>query len=74
MDSPAITGGRAEPLNYVHLPGLDINCASVLAAVARLGGFLARNSDGDPGWQTLWRSRARLQDLCWGAVIAQEFG
>lgn len=24
-------------------------------AIARLGGFLARKHDGDPGWQTLWR-------------------
>lgn len=24
-------------------------------AIARLGGFLARKHDGEPGWQTLWR-------------------
>lgn len=35
-------------------------------AVARLGGFIGRKSDGDPGWQTLWRGWERLQDLCWG--------
>jgi hypothetical protein len=23
--------------------------------VAKLGGFLARRRDGEPGWQTLWR-------------------
>ena len=34
--------------------------------VARLGGFIGRKSDGDPGWQTLWRGWQRLQDLCWG--------
>jgi len=28
--------------------------------VARLGGFLARKSDGDPGWQTLWKGYAEL--------------
>ena len=28
---------------------------SVLIAVARLGGFLARKHDGLPGWQTIWR-------------------
>jgi hypothetical protein len=35
-------------------------------SVARLGGFIGRKSDGDPGWQTLWRGWEKLQDLCWG--------
>jgi len=39
-------------------------------SVARLGGFLARKSDGQPGWQTLWRGWLRLQDFCWGADFA----
>ncbi len=34
-------------------------------AVARLGGFIGRKSDGQPGWQTLWGGWQRLQDLCW---------
>lgn len=34
--------------------------------VARLGGFIGRKSDGEPGWQTLWRGWQRLQDMCWG--------
>jgi Transposase Tn5 dimerisation domain len=36
-------------------------------AIARLGGFLGRKSDGLPGWQTLWRGWLRLQDMCWAA-------
>lgn len=36
-------------------------------AVARLGGFLARKGDGEPGWQTLWRGFQRLQDMAWAA-------
>ena len=32
--------------------------------VARLGGFLARRSDADPGWQTLSRGLLRLEVLC----------
>ena len=36
--------------------------------VARLGGFIGRKSDGDPGWQTLWRGWQRLQDLSWSAT------
>lgn len=34
-----------------------------LRAVAKLGGFLARKSDGDPGWMTLWLGYARLCDM-----------
>jgi hypothetical protein len=40
--------------------------------VARLGGFIGRKSDGEPGWQTLWRGWLRLQDLYWGALHAQK--
>jgi len=29
-------------------------------AVARLGGFIGRKSDGEPGWQTIWRGWQRL--------------
>jgi len=31
--------------------------------VAKLGGFLARKSDGEPGVQTVWRGLRRLDDL-----------
>jgi hypothetical protein len=31
--------------------------------VARLGGFLGRNGDGEPGALTLWRGLTRLRDL-----------
>jgi Transposase Tn5 dimerisation domain len=31
--------------------------------IAQLGGFLARNSDGEPGVQTLWRRWRRLEHL-----------
>jgi transposase-like protein/transposase Tn5 family protein len=34
--------------------------------VARLGGFLGRKHDGDPGVKTLWRGYQRLQDLLLG--------
>lgn len=38
-------------------------------AVAQLGGFLGRKSDGDPGWQTLWRGWLRVFDMWAGALI-----
>lgn len=31
--------------------------------VASLGGFLGRNSDGEPGTQTLWIGLQRLDDI-----------
>jgi hypothetical protein len=39
---------------------------STLTAIARLGGFLARRGDGDPGWLTIWRGWRRLVPLCEG--------
>lgn len=37
--------------------------------VAKLGGFLARKSDGDPGWITIWRGWNDLQKMCEGVSI-----
>jgi hypothetical protein len=37
-------------------------------ATARLGGFLARTGDGDPGWQTLWGGWQRLSEMAWAAT------
>jgi hypothetical protein len=38
--------------------------------VARLGGFLARRSDGSPGWKTLWKGWLHLQTLLEGVHLA----
>jgi hypothetical protein len=51
--------------HYLKLPPADLTLREFWRAVARLGGFLARKSDGDPGWQTLWRGWLKLQDLAW---------
>lgn len=47
---------------------------SVLVAVARMGGFLARRHDGLPGWQTIWRGWRRLMLMCEGLEILQPRG
>ena len=39
---------------------------SALVGIARVGGFLARRSDGMPGWQTIWRGWNRLMWMCHG--------
>ena len=38
-------------------------------SLARLGGFIGRKSDGEPGWQTIWKGYKRLQDMMLGAGL-----
>src|SRR5258706_3155330 len=40
--------------------------STTLVAVARVGGFIGRRSDGLPGWQTIWRGWQRLIWMCEG--------
>ncbi len=40
--------------------------------VARLGGFLARKGDGEPGVKTIWRGLRRLEDLVLGRKLSRE--
>jgi hypothetical protein len=44
--------------------------AQCIAAIAKLGGHLARN--GSPGWQTLHAGWANLQQLVLGATLARD--
>lgn len=39
-------------------------------ALAKLGGFLGRRHDGEPGWQTIWRGWQELHTLAEGAELA----
>lgn len=41
-------------------------------AVARLGGFIGRKSDGTPGWQTIWRGWQRLLWMSEGLEILNQ--
>lgn len=50
----------------------QFSLAQFWQAVARLGGFIGRKSDGQPGWQTLWKGWIRLQDWAWAAELAQK--
>lgn len=38
--------------------------------LAKLGGFLARKHDGEPGWQTVWRGYQKMQSLLDGLRLA----
>ncbi len=39
-------------------------------AVAQMGGYLARQSDGPPGWKTLWKGWLRVQTRLAGVHLA----
>ena len=57
------TGGRA-------LPQMPPCMGDAVIWIAKLGGYLARKSDGPPGTLTLWRGWKRLTDLTEGWQIA----
>jgi hypothetical protein len=40
--------------------------------LAKLGGFLGRKSDGEPGWITLWRGHEKLQLILRGAAAERQ--
>lgn len=44
-------------------PGTPPTLRQAVRWIAKLGGFLGRKGDGEPGVQTLWRGWRRLQDL-----------
>lgn len=44
---------------------------TVLRCVARLGGFIGRKSDGEPGWITIWRGWQRLIPMVQGYNLAR---
>jgi hypothetical protein len=52
------------------LPTRPPTLAEAVRLLARLGGFLARTRDGDPGVKTLWRGWRRLDDILLGVTLA----
>lgn len=52
--------------SFLHQPSDAMTVRDFVRGVARLGGFLGRKHDGDPGVKTLWRGYQRLQDLLLG--------
>lgn len=43
----------------------------LVRAMARMGGFIGRRGDGEPGWQTIWRGWHRLMWMTEGAELIQ---
>ncbi|MDA8206272.1 MAG: IS4 family transposase, partial [Thermaerobacter sp.] len=50
--------------------GQPFTLRDAVRAMAKLGGFLGRKSDGEPGIKTLWRGYRQLQLICWGIQLA----
>jgi hypothetical protein len=58
---------KFEPMNRAKKPP---TLYQAIVWIARLGGFLARKGDGDPGLKTLWRGLSKLHSLLEGAQLA----
>ena len=39
--------------------------------VAQMGGFIGRKSDGEPGWQTIWKGYQKLSDMMLGISLLE---
>ena len=44
----------------------------LIRAIARMGGFIGRRGDGEPGWQTIWRGWQRLMWMTEGAELIKK--
>lgn len=53
-------------------PGQAPSLHEAVRLVARLGGFLARKGDGEPGVQTIWRGLIRLEDIAATWLLARD--
>ena len=66
----ATAAATTEELEVIRRLGHRVQTArDFVHAVAKLGGFLGRRSDGEPGWKTLWRGYQRLQDMLMGMKL-----
>lgn len=59
-------------LNKERLPDKPPTLNEVIRRVARLGGFLARKGDGEPGVKTIWLGLQRIIDFAAGVKFSRE--
>jgi hypothetical protein len=52
----------------------ELTVRQFMHAVAKLGGFLGRKGDGEPGWRTLWRGWLELTLINAGYELARKEG
>jgi Transposase DNA-binding/Transposase Tn5 dimerisation domain len=68
------------PKRYIHLlercrklaPGSLAKVRDFFRTLAKLGGFLGRKGDGEPGWLTIWRGWEKLYGMIRGAELMAE--
>jgi hypothetical protein len=68
------------PKRYVDLlercrklaPGSLVRVRDFFRTLAKLGGFLGRKGDGEPGWLTIWRGWEKLHGMIRGAALMAE--
>ena len=69
-DAPAEQVGTKEEIQVVRKitkhKGKRLTVRDFVRGVAKLGGFLGRKGDGQPGVRALWRGYQRLQDMLQG--------
>jgi hypothetical protein len=74
-ETPAITAATLDPLMVhvlaakFHLAASSLTVKMFWTLVAQLGGYLGRNSDGPPGWRTLWKGWRHLADWVEGVRL-----
>ncbi len=51
----------------------DVAIHEFYGELAKLGGFLGRESDGESGWMTIWRGWQKLDTRIRGAQLALRF-
>ena len=76
----AAVANRRVPHAWLHAlqrlkPRIEISKITVyefFREIAKLGGFLARKSDGEPGWKTIWHGYRKLQLIAYGIDIGMQ--
>jgi Transposase Tn5 dimerisation domain len=63
---------RIYVLNKLKPPDKAPTLNEVVRLVARLGGFLARKNDGEPGVKTIWLGMQRVIDFASGIRYVKE--
>ena len=76
-DTPATEVVSEEVVRVVTLldkrPGAALTAKDLWRTIARLGGYLNRNSDPPPGWQTLWQGWMYIHIVLEGVHLAPFF-
>ncbi len=50
----------------------DLTVYEFFRELAKLEGFIGRKSDGEPGWQTIWRGYRKLHATLLGMKLANK--